>query len=76
MITATTIRMQNRRNPVDTCTKIAVDAGSPVDDPTAYRSLAGALQFITFTQPDIAYAVQQICLHMHDPGEVHLVAAK
>jgi hypothetical protein len=51
--------------PVDTCAKVSADAGPPVADPTAYRSLAGALQYLTFTRPDIAYAVQQICLHMH-----------
>jgi hypothetical protein len=45
-------------------------------DPTAYRSLVGALQYLTFTGPDIAYAVQQVCLYMHDPRKVHLVAAK
>lgn len=26
--------------------------------------------------PDIAYAVQQVCLHMHDPREPHLAALK
>ena len=62
--------------PVDTCAKVSADNGPPVADPTAYRSLAGALQYLTFTRPDIAYAVQQICLYMHDPREVHLVAAK
>ena len=45
-------------------------------DPTAFRSLAGALQYLTFTRPDISYAVQQICLHMHDPPEPHLTALK
>lgn len=29
--------------------------------------LAGALQYLTFTRPDIAYVVQQVCLHIHDP---------
>ena len=45
-------------------------------DPTAYRSLAGALQYLTFTRPDLIYAVQQVCLHMHDPRESHLAALK
>ena len=62
--------------PVDTCAKVSADDGPSIADPTDYRSLVGALQYLTFTRPDIAYAVQQVCLHMHDPREVHLVAAK
>ncbi|GJW17755.1 ribonuclease H-like domain-containing protein [Tanacetum coccineum] len=49
---------------------------SPVTDPTLYRSLAGALQYLTFTRPDLSYAVQQLCLYMHDPREPHLNAMK
>jgi hypothetical protein len=37
----------------------------PVADTTSYRSLTGALQYLTFSRPDIAYVVQQVCLHMH-----------
>jgi hypothetical protein len=62
--------------PVDTQGKLSEAEGPPVADPTAYRSLAGALQYLTFTQPDITYAVQQVCLHMHDPREPHLTALK
>ncbi|WVZ70234.1 hypothetical protein U9M48_018914 [Paspalum notatum var. saurae] len=62
--------------PVDTQAKLSEDAGPPVADPTAYRNLAGALQYLTFTRPDITYAVQQVCLHMHDPREPHLTAVK
>jgi hypothetical protein len=62
--------------PVDTNPKIAATDGAPVADATDYRSLAGALQYLTFTRPDIAYAVQQVCLHMHDPREPHLAALK
>jgi len=62
--------------PVDTQGKLSEAEGTPVTDPTAYRSLAGALQYLTFTRPDITYAVQQICLHMHDPREPHLTALK
>ena len=61
--------------PVDTHAKLSAD-GVPVADPTQFRSIAGALQYLTFTRPDIAYAVQQICLHMHDPKEPHLAAMK
>jgi hypothetical protein len=62
--------------PVDNQAKVSSDIGAPVRDPTAYRSLAGALEYLTFTRPDIAYVVQQVCLHMHDPREPHLTAVK
>jgi hypothetical protein len=61
--------------PVDTHAKLYAD-GVPVADPTHYRSIAGALQYLTFTRPDISYAVQHICLYMHDPREPHLAAMK
>jgi hypothetical protein len=50
--------------------------GDLVADPIAYRCLAGALQYLTFTRPDLTYAFQQICLHMHDLQESHLAALK
>jgi hypothetical protein len=62
--------------PVDLQAKLAVDSGPPVQDASQFRSIAGVLQYLTFTRPDIAYAVQQICLHMHDPREPHLMAMK
>jgi hypothetical protein len=62
--------------PVDLQAKLADDSGPPVADASQCRSIAGALQYLTFTWPDIAYAVQQICLHMHDSREPHLTAMK
>jgi hypothetical protein len=56
--------------PVDMSPKLSASAGPPVADPTEYRSLDGALEYLTFTRPDITYAVQQVCLHMHDPREL------
>jgi hypothetical protein len=50
--------------------------GPSVADPTGYRSLVGAFQYLLFTKPDIAYAIQKVCLHMHDPREPHLTALK
>nr|GEX67366.1 ribonuclease H-like domain-containing protein [Tanacetum cinerariifolium] len=63
------------RTPIDTESKLCVD-GDPVYDLTLYQSLAGSFQYLTFTRSDISYAVQQVCLHMHDSGEPHLSALK
>nr|GEY42344.1 ribonuclease H-like domain-containing protein [Tanacetum cinerariifolium] len=63
------------RTPVDSDAKIGPD-GVPVQDPTLYRSLAGELQYLTFTRPDFYYAIQQVCLDMHNPREPHFAALK
>ncbi|KAI3799572.1 hypothetical protein L1987_34871 [Smallanthus sonchifolius] len=62
--------------PVDLAAKISATDGSLFHDPTLYRSLAGALQYLTFTRPDITYAVQQICLFMHEPRDPHFAFMK
>ncbi|GJW33156.1 ribonuclease H-like domain-containing protein [Tanacetum coccineum] len=59
------------KTPIDTEKKLGPE-GSPVTDPTLYRSLAGSLQYLTFIRPDLSYAVQQLCLYMHDPREPYL----
>jgi hypothetical protein len=48
----------------------------PVSDLIVYCSLVEALQYLTFTRPDHAYTVRQVCLDMHDPHEPHLIVAK
>ncbi|GJX24855.1 ribonuclease H-like domain-containing protein [Tanacetum coccineum] len=63
------------RTPVDTKSKLGSD-GDPISHPTLYPSLAGGLQYLTFTRPYISYTVQQVCLHMHDSREPHLAALK
>ncbi|GJT26346.1 ribonuclease H-like domain-containing protein [Tanacetum coccineum] len=63
------------RTPIDTESKLGSD-GDPVSDLTLYRSLAGSLQYLTFTRPNISYAVQQVCLYMHDPREPQFSAIK
>ncbi|XP_020967368.1 uncharacterized protein LOC110266734 [Arachis ipaensis] len=37
------------------------------DDPKKYRSIVGALQFLTITRPDIAFAVNKCSQFMHQP---------
>nr|GEU62587.1 ribonuclease H-like domain-containing protein [Tanacetum cinerariifolium] len=69
------VNCNSSRTPVDSESKLGAD-GDPISDPTLYRSLAGSLQYLTFTRPNISYAVQQVCLYMHDPREPHFSALK
>ena len=43
--------------PVDMNPKVAAADGAPVPNASDFRSFAVALQYMTFTRPDIAYAV-------------------
>ncbi|GJX03548.1 ribonuclease H-like domain-containing protein [Tanacetum coccineum] len=72
---ATMVHCNASLTSVDTDSKLGPD-GVPVQDPTLYQSLAGVLQYLTFTRPDLSYAVQQVCLYMHDPREPHFDALK
>ncbi|XP_075666058.1 uncharacterized protein LOC142635884 [Castanea sativa] len=45
-------------------------------DPTLYRSLVGALQYLTITRPDIAHAVNSVSQFLHSPTEDHFLAVK
>ncbi|KAK4355546.1 hypothetical protein RND71_024517 [Anisodus tanguticus] len=62
--------------PVDTKPKLRVTSSTPYEDLTHYSSLVGALQYLTFTRPYITYAVQQLCLFMHDPQIEHVHTLK
>jgi histone deacetylase 1/2 len=62
--------------PADARAKVSAEDGRPLSDGSFYRSMAGALQYLTLTRPDIAFAVQQVCLHMHAPRDVHLTMLK
>ncbi|RVX23617.1 Retrovirus-related Pol polyprotein from transposon RE1 [Vitis vinifera] len=55
----------------------AVD-GEPLSvlDATHYRSLMGALQYITLTRPKISFAINRACQYMAHPTTSHLQAAK
>ena len=46
------------------------------DDPSTYRSIVGALQYLNMTRPDIAFAVNQACRSMHSPQPTDWVRLK
>jgi len=50
--------------------------GSILSDPSKYRSMVGAFQYLTFKCPDLVFSVHQLCQFMHHPTTSHLEAAK
>lgn len=64
--------------PISTSEKLSVHDGSLLGekDATQYRSIVGALQYLTLTRPDIAFAVNKVCQFLHAPTVVHWVAVK
>src|SRR4051812_13824720 len=46
------------------------------DDSTKYRSMVGALQYLTLTRPDISFAVNKVYQYLHAPTTVHWTVAK
>ncbi|XP_019089052.1 PREDICTED: uncharacterized protein LOC109127913 [Camelina sativa] len=72
------MKMQDAKpvaTPMVTTPKLTL-AGKQHSDPTEYRTLVGSLQYLSFTRPDIAYAVNRLSQFMHTPTSEHWQAAK
>ncbi|XP_071739433.1 uncharacterized mitochondrial protein AtMg00810-like [Rutidosis leptorrhynchoides] len=50
--------------------------GTAFSDPTHYRSLIGAHQYLTITRPDLSYAVNQVSQFLQAPTTDHFQAVK
>ncbi|WVZ83847.1 hypothetical protein U9M48_030944 [Paspalum notatum var. saurae] len=46
------------------------------EDGTKYRSIVGALQYLTLTRPDLSYSVNKVCQFLHSPTSSHWTAVK
>lgn len=64
--------------PMSSTEKLSRVKGSPLscEDTTKYRSIVGALQYVTLTRPDIAYSVNKVCQFLQAPTEDHWTAVK
>ncbi|MDD0148632.1 hypothetical protein PSY31_23380, partial [Shigella flexneri] len=62
------LQMENSRPvayPMASGKRTNLHNGVPLSDPSTYRSVVGALQYLTITHPDISFAVNQVCQFMH-----------
>ncbi|XP_016649740.1 PREDICTED: uncharacterized protein LOC107881145 [Prunus mume] len=57
------------------CHVLTIDGTLP-PDPTMFRSLVGALQYLTFARPDLAYVVNTVCQFMTAPTDIHMTLVK
>ena len=64
------------RSPCAPNLKLVPNEGSILANPHEYRSMVGSVHYLTFTRPDLSFAVHQVCQFMSIPTDVHLVAAK
>jgi histone deacetylase 1/2 len=64
--------------PMSSVEKLSMESGDRLgpDDSTRYRSVVGALQYLTLTRPDISFAVNKVCQFLHAPTTVHWSAVK
>ena len=62
--------------PMVSSLKLTATDGDPVPNVTEYRSIVGALQYITITRPEIAYCVNRVCQFMQKPLDHHWKAVK
>lgn len=56
--------------------KLSRSTGELFEDAALYQSIVGALQYLTITRPDIAFAVNKVCQFMHKPTLPHWIAVK
>lgn len=64
--------------PLSASDKLSAHMGEDLkpEEATCYRSIVGALQYLTLTRPDISYSVNKVCQYLHKPTTQHWTAVK
>ena len=60
--------------PLEFNVKLNTTDDEPLPDATLYRQLVGSLIYLTFTRPDLAYAIHLVSQFMSAPCSTHYVA--
>jgi histone deacetylase 1/2 len=64
--------------PLSVSEPLSLHEGNPLgpDDSSQYRSIVGALQYLTLTRPDLSFSVNKVCQYLHAPTTAHWTAVK
>ena len=62
--------------PMQTNLRLQKDASSAMHDPSMFRSVVSALQYVIFTRLKLSYVVNKVCQFMHSPQDHHWKAIK
>jgi hypothetical protein len=62
--------------PMEVNVKYRSEEGNLLADPTVFRRLVGSLNYMTITQPDISFAIQQVSQFMQTPRHLHLAVVR
>ena len=65
-----------KSQPTPVTSSLQQDSSEPFQDPSMYRSVVGALQYILITRPELSYSINRVCHFMHDPKLHHWQAVK
>lgn len=57
--------------PMISSSKLSKVGSTAVNDPTEFRSIVGALQYVTLTRPEISFSVNKVCQFLSNPLEDH-----
>jgi hypothetical protein len=72
------IQCKPATTPLSTSEKLSAAKGKPLGPTytTHYRSIVGALQYLTLIRPDLSFAVNKVYQYLHSPTEDHWLAIK
>ncbi|KAE8678139.1 Detected protein of unknown function [Hibiscus syriacus] len=57
--------------PLATSPTLTLQSGTPLSNPTEYRTIIGSLQYLSLTRPDVTYTVNKLSQFMHQPTSDH-----
>lgn len=62
--------------PLCTSTSLHLHDGTATVDSSLFRSIIGALQYVTLTRPDVSFAINKLSQFMHKPTQTHMQQLK